>query len=147
MAQFKSLRQKEKTYIFKVFGNEKSDNPAKAVFLRFPFKDELFPMASQKNVFESSLVKDFDNTPEAKEELVKNIIDVMIENITANRFDHEKFIKECVDHFEDFMYGEKEIKTVDDFLTLPSEAVQKIAKDLHLYSKIEDEFTFEEKKI
>jgi hypothetical protein len=42
------------------------------------------------------------------------------------------------------MYGEKEIKTVDDFLALPEEAVQKIAKDLYLYSKIEDEFTMGE---
>jgi hypothetical protein len=147
MAVFKSLRQKEKSYIFKVFGNEKSDNPAKAVFLRFPLSDELFPVASQKNVLESSLAKDFDNTPEAKEKLVKNIIDIMIENITANRFDHIKFIKECIDHFENFMYGDTEIKTVNDFLALPPEAVQKIAKDLYFYSKIEDEFTFEEKKI
>jgi hypothetical protein len=144
MAQFKSLRQKEKTYIFKVFGNEKSTNPAKAVFSRFPMSDELFPVASQKNILESSLIKDFDNTQETKEKLVKNIIDVMIENITANRFDHIKFIKECIDHFEDFTYGDKEIKTVDDFLTLPQEAVQKIAKDLYFYSKIEDEFTMGE---
>jgi hypothetical protein len=144
MAVFKPLRQKEKIYIFKVFNNEKSDNPAKAVFKRFPMQDELFPMASQKNVLESSLLKNFDNTPEAKEELVKNIIDTMIENITANRFDHVNFIKECIDHFDDFMYGEKEIKTADDFLSLPSEAVHRIAKDLYFYSKIEDEFTMGE---
>jgi hypothetical protein len=144
MAQFKSLRVKEKSYIFKVFGNEKSDNPAKAVFNRFPLQDELFPVASQKNVLESSLLQDFDNTAQAKEKLVKHIIDTMIENMTANRFDHEKFIKECIDHFEDFQYGEQEIKTVDDFLTLPAEAVQKIAKDLYFYSKTEDEFTMGE---
>jgi hypothetical protein len=66
MAVFKSLKVKEKSYIFKVFGNEKSDNPAKAIFRRFPLSDELFPVASQKNVLESSIVKDFDNTPEAK---------------------------------------------------------------------------------
>jgi hypothetical protein len=144
MAVFKSLKQKEKTYIFKVFDNEKSDNPAKAVFHRFPLSDELFPMASQKNVLESSLLKDFDNTQQAKEKLVKNIIDIMIDNITANRFNHIAFIKECIDHFEDFMYGEQEIKTVDDFLTLPEEAVQKIAKDLYFYSKIEDEFSMGE---
>jgi hypothetical protein len=144
MAVFKSLKQKEKMYVFKVFNNEKSDNPARAVFRRFPLSDELFPVASQKNDLESSLLKDFDNTQQAKEELVKNIIDIMIDNITANRFDHVNFIKECIDHFEDFMYGEQEIKTVDDFLTLPEEAVQKIAKDLYFYSKIEDEFTMGE---
>jgi hypothetical protein len=144
MAVFKSLREKEKQYIFKVFGNEKSENPAKAVFLRFPFTDELFPMASQKSIMESSIIKNFDNTQNAKEQLVKYIIDTMIENMTANRFDHLTFIKECIDHFEDFMYGEQEIKTVDDFLSLPQEAVQKIAKDLYFYSKVEDEFTMGE---
>jgi hypothetical protein len=141
----KSLRVKEKSYIFKVFDNEKSDNPAKAIFRRFPLQDELFPVASQKNVLESSLVKDFDNTQEAKEKLVKSIIDVMVENITANRFDYERFLNECIDHFEDFMYGNKKIKSVDDFLKeIPQEAVQKIAKDLYFYSKIEDEFTMGE---
>jgi hypothetical protein len=144
LAVFKPLRQKEQTYIFKVFGNEKAKNPAKAIFSRFPLSDELFPVASQKNVLESSLIKDFDNTEEAKEKLVKHIIDEMIENITANRFDYIKFIQECIDHFEDFTYGDKEIKTVNDFLNLPPEAVQKIAKDLYFYSKIEDEFTMGE---
>jgi hypothetical protein len=96
---------------------------------------------------ESSVIKDFDNTPQAKEQLVKYIIDIMVENMTANRFDHFAFINECIDHFEDFMYGDKEIKTVNDFLSLPQEAVQKIAKYLYFYSKTEDEFTFDEKKI
>jgi hypothetical protein len=141
----KPLKQKETTYIFRVFGNEKAKHPAKAVFSRFPLSDELFPTASQKNVMES--IKDFDNIEETKESLVKTIIDTMIENISSNRFDYVKFLKECIDHFEDFQYGEDEIKTVDDFLKLPTEAVQKIAKDLYFYSKIEDEFTFIEKKI
>jgi hypothetical protein len=144
MAQFKTLRQKEKEYIFKVFGNEKSSKPAKAVFSRFPLSDELFPLASQKNIMESSIINNLDNSKEAKEQLVKHIIDTMIENMTANRFDYIAFTKECIDHFEDFEYGDKKIKTVKDFLTLPSEAVQKIAKDLYFYSKIEDEFTMGE---
>jgi hypothetical protein len=144
MAVFKSLREKEKTYVFKVFGNEKTDNPAKATFRRFPLSDELFPVASQKNVMELSALNNFDNTPEAKEQLVRHVIDVMIANMTANRFDHVKFLEECIDHFEDFMYGEKEIKTVDDFLSLPQEAAQKIAKDLYFYSKTEDEFAMGE---
>jgi hypothetical protein len=144
MAVFKPLKQKEKKYIFKVFGNEKSTNPAKAVFFRFPMSDELFPVASQKNILESSSIKDFDNSQEAKEKLVKTIIDGMIENISSNRFDHVKFLKECIDHFEDFIYNNKKIKTIDDFLSLPQEAVQKIAKDLYFYSKIEDEFTMGE---
>jgi hypothetical protein len=147
MANFKPLRQKEKDYIFKVFGNEKSKKPARAIFSRFPMQDELFPVGSQKNLLESDLLKDFENTQESKEKLVKNIIDGMIENISSNRFDSEKFLKECIERFEDFQYDKKEIKTVDDFLSLPQEVIFKITKDLYFYSKIEDEFTFEEKKI
>jgi hypothetical protein len=144
MANFKPLRQKEKEYVFKVFGNEKSKNPARAVFTRFPLSDELFPLASQKNIMESSILKDFDNSPGAKEQLVKYIIDTMIENMTANKFDYTAFTKECITHFEDFDYGDKKIKTVKDFLSLPQEAVFKIAKDLYFYSKVEDEFTMGE---
>jgi hypothetical protein len=141
MAKFKSLSVKDKSYIFKVYGNEKQENPAKAVFKRFPFSDELFPVASQKSIMED--IKDFEN----KEKLVQHIIDTMVENITANRFDYEQFLKECIDHFEDLEYEDTEIKTVDNFLTLPSEAVEKITKDLYNYSKTEDKFTFDEKKI
>jgi hypothetical protein len=140
MAKFKPLKQKEMAYVFKAFDNEKAEVPAKAVFFRFPFQDESFPVASQKNIMESSLVKDFDNTQAAKEKLVKNIVATMIENITANRFDHVRFVQECVDHFEDFQYGDREIRKVDDFLSLPQEAAQKIARDLYFYSKMEDEF-------
>jgi hypothetical protein len=144
MAVFKPLKQKEKSYVFKVFGNEKSGNPARAVFLRFPFQDELFPVASQKNVLESSLADEPGGSREAKEKLVQGIIDIMIENMAANRFDHARFVKECIDHFEEFFYNGKEIKTPDDFLALPPEAVQKIARDLYAYSKTEDEFTMGE---
>jgi hypothetical protein len=141
MANFKPLSVKEKVYIFKVYGNEKQKNPAKAIFKRFPFSDELFPIASQKSIMENS--KDFED----KEKLVQHIIDVMVENITANRFDYEYFLSECIDRFEDLQYDNKEIKTVKDFLSLPREAVEKIAKDIYNYSKTEDKFTFEEKKI
>jgi hypothetical protein len=141
MSVFKSLSVKEKSYVFKVYGNEKQSNPAKAVFKRFPFSDELFPVASQKSIMED--IDDFEN----KEKLVQHIIDVMVENISSNRFNYQQFLNECVDHFEDLEFEGKEIKTIEDFLTLPSEAVGKIAKDLYNYSKTEDKFTFEEKKI
>jgi hypothetical protein len=144
MAVLKPLRVKDKIYVFKVYGNEKSENPARAVFSRFPLSDETFPVASQKSILESGLLKDFDNTQKAKEQLVKHIIDVMVENISANVFDYQKFVKECISHFEDFQYGNKKIKSVDDFLALPQESTFKIAKDLYFYSKIEDEFTMGE---
>jgi hypothetical protein len=139
MAQFQTLRQKEKSYIFKVYDNEKSENPAKAIFFRFPFSDELFPLGSQKSILESDILKDFENSD--KEEIVKKIVDQMIENISNNRFDHETFLHECVDHFEDFYFGEKEIKTPEDFINIiPVEAQVKISKDLYFYGKTEDKF-------
>jgi hypothetical protein len=141
MALFKPLQVKDKTYIFRVYGNEKQKNPAKVIFRRFPFSDELFPVASQKSIMEN--VRDFEN----KEKLVQHIIDVMIENITANRFDYEHFLSECVDHFEELEYDGREIKTIKDFLTLPTEAIEKITKDIFTYSRTEDKFTFTEKKI
>jgi hypothetical protein len=147
MSVLKSLRVKEKEYIFKSFKNDKAKNPGKAIFFRFPFTDEFFPLASQKNIMESSIIKDFDNTPEGKEQLVKYIIEGMIKNISANVFDYKTFLKECICNFENLEYDDKKIKTVDDFLTLPQSAIETISKELYLYSKAEDEFTFEEKKI
>jgi hypothetical protein len=147
MAKFLTLRQKEKDYIFKVFDNEKSTDPARAVFYRFPLQDESFPYASQKLVMESAAVKEYDNTQESKQKLVEQIINTLVDNIHSNLFDYTRFLKETIDHFENFEYDNKQIKTVDDFLTLPQEAVQKIAKDLYFYSKTEDEFSMLEKKI
>jgi hypothetical protein len=140
MAQFKTLKLKKKEYIFKSFGNDKIKNSGKAIFFRFPFTDELFPVASQKNILESSLIKDFDNSSKAKEKLVKHIIDGMIENISNNRFDYLKFLKECISHFENLQFDGKDIKSVEDFLTLPQSAVEIIAKELYNYSKEEEKF-------
>jgi hypothetical protein len=147
MAVLKTIKQKEKEYIFKSFDNDKSGNPSVAVFRRFPFSDEIFPVASQKNVLESSIVKEFDNTQKAKEKLVEHIINVMVSNITANRIDYHLFLNECIEQFNDLIYEDKEIKSVKDFLTLPQEAVHLIAQELYLYAKTEDEFTMEQKKI
>ena len=147
MAKLLSLYQKDKTYIFNSFENDTSETPAKIIFKRFPFSDELFPVASQKSVLESAIVKNFDNSQRAKELLVEHIINSMVDNITANRIDYELFLKECVDRFEDLTFDDMEVKTVKDFLTLPQSAVQKIAQELYLYSKTEDKFTVEQKKI
>jgi len=147
MAVLKSVKQKEKEFIFKSFGNDKSENPAKVIFSRFPFSDEVFPYANQKNVLDSSIVKNFDNTAAAKEKLVEHIINSLVDNITANRTNYELFLKECVDHFENLVFDDKEIKTVEEFIGLPQGAVQRIAQELFVYSKTEDEFTTEEKKI
>ena len=147
MAVLKSIKQKEKIYIFKAFDNDKSESPAIFIFSRFPFADELFPLAKQKNILDSDFVKSFDNTQKSKEKLVEHIINTMIDNITNNRINYNLFLKECIDHIENLIYDNKEIKTINDFLDLPQEAVQKIAQELYLYAKTEDEFSIEEKKI
>ena len=147
MAVLKTIKQKSKEFIFEAYDNKKSENPAKVIFSRFPFADELYPIAKQQNVLESAIVKDFDNSIRARERLVEHIINIMVENITANRIDYNLFLKECVERFEDSIYDDKEIKTVTDFLTLPSEAIFTIAQELYLYAKTEDKFTITEKKI
>ncbi|MCL2440479.1 MAG: hypothetical protein FWD14_01935 [Treponema sp.] len=147
MAILRSIYQKDKEYIFKSFDNNKNENPAKVIFKRFPFSDESFPVANQKSILESPIAKGFDNSQKSREQLVEHIIGVMIDNISANRINFELFIRECIEGFEQLVYNDKEIKTVSDFLELPQSAIQKIALELYLYSRTEDEFTTEEKKI
>ena len=147
MAVLKSIKQKNKEYIFNSFENNKSDNPAIVVFCRFPFSDEVFPIANKKTILDSDIIKNFDNSQKAKEKLVEVVINTLVENITANRIDYLLFLKECVDHFENLIFDDKEIESVNDFLTLPQEAVQIIAQELYTYSKTEDEFSIEQKKI
>lgn len=147
MAILKSLKQKNKEFIFTSYSNDKSENPAKIIFTRFPQPDETFPYANQKNVLESSIVKEFDNTAKAKEKLVEHIINIMIDNITANKINYKKFFEECVSHIENLEFDGKEIKTVKDFIDLPDEAFYTIAVETFLYSKENDLFTIEEKKI
>jgi hypothetical protein len=147
MSVLKSLRVKDKEYAFTSFDNDKSSNPARAVFSRFPFNEETFPRANQKNVLNSALLKNFENTEEQRQELVEAIIDNLVSNISANVFDYRNFLRECIDHFEDLEYDGREVRTVSEFLTLPQFAIETIAKELYLYSKTKDEFTMDEKKI
>jgi hypothetical protein len=147
MAILKVLKQKNKEFIFTSFGNDKQDKPAKIIFNRFPMMDEQYPVANKKSVLESSIVKDFDNSAKAKEVLVEHIINSIIDNITAQRIDYKKFIEICISHIEDLEYDGKQIKTVKDFFSLPEEAVYQIAMEAYLYSKDNDLFTIEQKKI
>jgi hypothetical protein len=102
--KLKSLKQKSKEFTFKSYDNDKSKNPAKIVFNRFPMPDESYPIAQAKNVLDSNIFKNFDNTEKAKENLVSHIIDTMINNITANRVDFKRFFNECVDRIDDLEY-------------------------------------------
>jgi hypothetical protein len=147
MASLKALKLKNKEFIFKSFGNDKTENPAKVIFSRFPLPDETFPIASKQNVLESNLVKNFDNSDKAKEQLVEHIIDTLISNLTAQRVDYKKFFETCVSHIENLEYEGKEMKTISDFFALPEEAYYQIAMEAYLYSKDNDLFKIAEKKI
>jgi hypothetical protein len=147
MAVLKVLKQKDKEYIFNAFGNDKQDKPAKIIFNRFPMMDEQYPIASQKSVLETSIVKNFDNSAKAKEKLVECVINTLIDNISAQRIDYRKFFDTCVSHIEDLEYDGKQIKTVKDFFSLPEDAVYQIAMEAYLYSKDNDLFEMNEKKI
>ena len=143
----KSLKQKNKSFIFKSFGNYESDEPAKIIFSRFPLPNEDYPAGNQKQVLDSNIFKTLDDTPESKETLVDHIINNMIENITANRIDYKRFFTECVGRIEDLVYESVQIKTVEDFFKyLPEEASFTIAQEAYGYAREADQFTAEYKK-
>ena len=143
----KSLKQKNREFIFRSFDNMESDNPAKIIFSRFPLPDENYPAGNQKQVLDSNIFKTLDDTQESKETLVDHIINNMIENITANRIDYKRFFTECVERIEDLAFDGKDIKTASDFFDcLPKEASFAIAQEAHAYAKEADLFTAESKK-
>ena len=145
--KLKSLKIKDKVFVFKSFENDLSENPAKIIFNRFPMIDEIFPVGNQKSVLDSNFVKEFSNTRQNQEKLVELIIDNIINNISNNRVDYRRFFDECVSHIENLEYDGKEIKTVKDFFEiLPAEAAYKIAVEAYLYSKEVDLFESSEKK-
>lgn len=148
MAVLKSLKLKDKNFIFKSFGNNESGNPAKIIFNRYPLPDETYPVATAKNVYDNSIFKNFDNTQQAKERLIQMVVDNLINNISANRIDYLKFFNECVSHIENLEYDGKIIKSINDFFQLlPEEAWYTIAQEAYLYAKENDTFTISEKKI
>ena len=143
----KSLKQKNKSFVFKSFGNYESDNPAKIIFSRFPLPDESFPAGNQKSVLDSGVFKTLDDSPESRESLVDHIIESMISNIANNRIDYKRFFNECVEGIENLTYDNNHIKTVDDFFKhLPVEAAFAIAQEAYLYAKEADQFVADYKK-
>jgi len=143
----KSLKQKNKNFIFRSFDNYESENPAKIIFSRFPMPDEQFPMADQKSVLDSSAFKTLDDSHESRESLVEHIVNNMVSNIMSNRIDYKRFFNECVESVEDLAYDNTAIKTVEDFFKhLPDEAAFTIAQEAYGYAKEADQFTADYKK-
>jgi len=143
MARFKTLRQKEKRYVFDFLGNRGDQNPAIAVFARFPLPDEKFMPKAGDSVFdgidpEKIAKKDRDETGK--------FVSAFMAHFSANitKIDYGYFVRECIDHFENFESDGKEIKTVDDFMSLNIEMRTLIANDCYEYAQKRDEFTMGE---
>jgi hypothetical protein len=157
MAVFKTLRTKAKEYVFKYEGNERLQEPARAVFARFPLPDENFLRRGETDRYSDvNFGKIGKKDTKEIEKLFGVFINSYLADMTAggmppvfSRVDVPAFVRECVDHFEnlrteDEQGGQKEIRSPDEFLALPAEAVHEIARDLYAYAKERDEFTMGE---
>jgi len=144
MAKLRSLRLKDKTFIFKSYGNDKDANPAKIVFNRFPSGNETFARIDRKDIFEGvDLAKISDK--EVQRKAADNMVSNYIDNIMAGKIDYREFFRECVDSFADFEYDRSKIITVNDFWqVLPHDAAEAIALEAYEYGMRKDEFTMGE---
>jgi len=147
MALLKSIKMKDKTFIFNCFGNSETDNPVKVHFKRFPMVDEIYPYADLDPLLESDAVKNFDGSKESQNKMLTYILTTISKNADSNRIDFKKFFNDCVESFSDFVFDDKEIKTVKDFFDfVPDHAIFMIAMDCYLYAKEIDMFQMDEKK-
>ena len=144
MAKLKSLRLKDKVFVFTSYGNDKDANPAKIIFNRFPFGNETFARLDKKGIFEGidlEKITEKDVQKKVADEIVNNFID----NVTAGNIDYKQFFQECVDRFDDFEYDRSKITTVNDFFQiLPPDAAETIAGEAYRYAQEKDEFSFSE---
>jgi hypothetical protein len=143
MANFKTLKIKDKKFVFTSYDNDKAAKPAYVLFARFPQEDELFMTVNRKSLFENIDAEKI-NTEEGKKAFLDAFINQYLDNIKSGRIDYESFLRECVKDFHDFEYDGKKIGTVDDFLTLPEAAIHRISMELYTYAKQEDKFTMGE---
>jgi len=140
MAKIKSLKIKNKTFIFKSFGNDKDNNPAKVIYCRFPHTGETFTPIDKKNIFQDIDVNKI-NEEDTKLKISEIIVANYMDNIIKGIVDYRAFLNECVDRFENLKYEQSDIVTVNDFWQiLPPEAAETIAIELHEYANQRDEF-------
>ena len=143
MAIFKTLWQKDKRYPFGFLGNRDDESPAAVVFSRFPLPEENFMPKAKAHVFEGV---DFAKLGNKDEGEIGKFASAFMEHFASSmaKVDYEYFARECFDRFENFYCDGKEIKTVDDFLSLGAEMMSLIAHDCYLYAQKRDEFTLGE---
>jgi hypothetical protein len=143
MARFKTLREKNKEYPFDFLGNRKDPNPAKVIFARFPQPDENFMPKVKRAIFEGvNLFKIAEKDPDELDKFVAAFMDSYSANMA--KVDFEYFARECFERFEDFESDGRQIKTVDDFLSLNITMRTLIANDCYKYAQEKDEFTMGE---
>ncbi|MDR1390670.1 MAG: hypothetical protein LBJ31_11935 [Treponema sp.] len=148
MAIFKTLRQKDRRYVFDFLGNRKDPNPAVCVFARFPQPDENFMPNPKGTVFKGINLEKLSKGNNGE---LERFTSAFMEHFSANmaKVDYAAFIRECVEHFENFNFespeGEKsEIKTVEEFLLANPELWAPIARDCYKYAQERDEFALGE---
>jgi len=143
MARFKTLREKNKAYAFDFLGNLNDPNPAKVIFTRFPQPGENFMPRVKGSFFEGiNLEKIAQKDGVELDKFIASFMDHF--SASMAKIDYEYFARECFDRFENFESDGKEIKTVDDFLSLNVEMRTLIAHDCYKYAQEKDEFTMGE---
>jgi len=143
MACFRTLRQKEKRYVFNFLKNRKDPNPAAVVFARFPLPDENFMPKIKGNIYDGIKTDLLAKRDTAE---LDKFVSAFMEHYSNNisKVDYEYFARECFDHFENFESDGKQIKTVEDFLSLNIEMRTLIANDCYQYAQQKDEFSMGE---
>ena len=141
MAKIKSLKLKNKEFIFKSFGNDGDINPAKIIFNRFPRPTELFAPIDKKYTFEGIDITKIQEI-EVQNLIIERIVNSFVENTAKGSVDYKAFFEECVDGFKDLEYEKSKIVTASDFFQiLPPDAAYTIAKEAYEYASERDEFT------
>ena len=140
MAEFRTIRAKEKRYVFDALENRQQETPAAVVFNHFPLKGQDFIPKSKDNPYKGINLKKVQDGDEEEQE---KFYAVFLEQYTQNKskIDYEAFVRECVDHFEDLKFDGAEINTPDDFIAINPEAFSIIAQDIYQYAQKKDEFS------
>ena len=159
MARLKVLKQKDKRYVFRVFGNEDHKEPAICVFKRFPQRNEDFFSGDTKSITEGLEINANelrDNRDAALQKIVDRMYKSYMDNIAAMRIDYNVFARECIEGFENFSVESTDengkiairaVKTVNELLSFSdecAEGVHEILRDCYKYANERDEFTMGE---
>ena len=141
MAKLKSLSPKKKEYVFKAYGNDQEERPAKIIFKRFPILNEMFASVNKKDLFDGVNVTDISKR-ELQSKIADKIVESFLHNISAGNTDYKLFFDECVERFEELEFEQSKVVTVNDFWQIiPQDAAYTIAQEAFEYANEREEFT------